>query len=173
MFATRCARPAERPRGAGRVTVAGARVTGEDPGARSGGRRSVRPPPGWCVTAARGPRPSDPRPGVPSRPPVGPPNSEASWGAKGCSPSHSSLIRRNGACKCAFRVDSPHRPRAHHVTFKYKGASVLSKTPEAPSWSPSSEMAPGGKKLCFVFIFFLILAQFPSGKREWGRGERF
>lgn len=45
--------------------------------------------------------------------------------------------------------------------------------PEAPSWSPSSEMAPGGKKLCFVFIFFFILAQFPSGKREWGRGERF
>ncbi|XP_015999283.1 beta-defensin 105-like [Rousettus aegyptiacus] len=24
-------------------------------------------------------------------------------------------------------------------------------------------MAPGGKKLCFVFIFFFILAQFPSG----------
>lgn len=155
MFATRCACPAERPRGAGRVTVAGARVTGEDPGARSGGRRSVRPPPGWCVTAARGPRPSDPRPGVPSRPPVGPPNSEASWGAKGCSPSHSSLIRRNGACKCAFRVDSPHRPRAHHVTFKYKGASVLSKTPRSSVLEPFLRDGPRREEVVFRLYFFL------------------
>lgn len=155
MFATRCARPAERPRGAGRVTVAGARVTGEDPGARSGGQRSIRPPPGWCVTAARGPRPSDPRPGVPSRPPVGPPNSEASWGAKGCSPSHSSLIWRNGACKCAFRVDSPHRPRAHHVTFKYKGASVLSKTPRSSVLEPFLRDGPRREEVVFRLYFFL------------------
>lgn len=87
--------------------------------------------------------------------------------AKGYNPSCLSLILGNGAYKCVFFFDSLHWLRAYRIPLKYKRASCSHKvTQTSVLKSLPSAMVASRKMLYFVFFFFFILAQLPSGKWE-------